>query len=120
MVDLDAAGRVRHVVGVELEERGRLHARRERERTGVRSVSARETCVHEKKSAHVYGSGHVELRDGALFDPPAEEGESVAVLLDVGFLESIAARGRGCWFAVALYESVLQGGWFADVSRERV
>jgi hypothetical protein len=33
VVDLDAARRVRHVVGVELEERGRLHTRRGKSRS---------------------------------------------------------------------------------------
>jgi hypothetical protein len=47
-----------------------------------------------KGGPYVYGGGHVEVRDGALFDPPAEEGEGVAVLFDVGFLEGIAARSR--------------------------
>lgn len=84
--DMSSVWSWRNAVGCTLAERGSGRAS---------GQSALERLVYRwEGGTHVYGSGHVELRDGALFDPPAEEGESVAVLLDVGFLEGITARGR--------------------------
>lgn len=86
VVDLDAARRVGHVVRVELEEGGRL---REGEREDPGQCGLREYTLGES-GTHVYGGGHVKGGDGALFDSPAER-EGVAVLLDLGIVEGVAA-----------------------------